>query len=195
MTNPVPPSLDRFGKELDRAAHRELSATSASLRTRFARPRFLAGGSLGIAGIAAAATLALSGAASAPALAVTRDADGSVLVTVSPQTNQPWAEAADQRLASLGITEAIDGIHTAPGPATSSAPVACTPGSGAAAVTPSGALVPAPAVPTGPPIKVAFGKDGTEVIPSGTTGAGTAHLVSCIYYSTTETVGSGNTGG
>ena len=172
----------------------EVSSQRRSRLVAWKRPRILAGSTLALAGVSAALVLALGGtAATAPAFAVTRDSDGSVLVTVNTdQTTQPWAEGADQRLASMGIHEAIDGIQTAPGAATSSGPVSCTPGSGAAEAAPGGGYRPAPGTPSGPPVKVLLGTDGTDVIPAGTTGAGTVHLVSCIYYN--APVGAGNSG-
>jgi hypothetical protein len=166
------------------------------------RPRVLAGGSLTLAGVSAALVLALGGtAATAPAFAVTRESDGSVLVTVNTnKTTQPWAEGADHELAAKGVHEAIDGIETAPGPATSSAPVSCTPGSGYDVRTPGGGFAPAPGTPSGSPVEVLLGTNGTDVFPAGTTGAGTVHLVSCIYYSSAAdpfsagNPGAGNTG-
>ena len=195
MTSPIPPSLERFGDELNRAAHRELSASSRPMRARVPRPRLLAGGTLGLAGLSAALVLALGGtAATAPAFAVTRASDGSVLVTVNTDQTTSWAKGANQKLASMGIHEAIDGINVAPGPATSSRPVSCTPGSGMVEVAPGGGFQPVPATPSGPPVKVLLGKDGTDVVPAGTTGAGTVHLVSCVYYNYSAPVGAGNSG-
>jgi hypothetical protein len=182
--------LEELGDRLERSVAADLRAEqrdagSAGTRTRQVRPRLLAGSTLGLAGVGAALVLILSagGAAAPPALAVARESDGSVLVTVNTdQTTQPWAEGADQKLASMGIHEAIDGIETAPGPATSSAPVSCTPGTGNDHLTPSGRLRAIPGSPSGPPVKVLLGSDGTDLIPAGTTGAGTVHLVSCTYY-------------
>ena len=48
--------------------------------------------------------------------------------------------------------------------------------------------------PAGPPVKVLLGKDGTQVIASGNTGAGTVHLSSCVYYKSVTRGGAGNTG-
>jgi len=160
MTSPIPPSLERFGDELDRAAHRELSTPSAPLRAFTRRPRrFLAGGTLGLAGVSAALVLALSGtAATAPAFAVTRQ-DGSVLVTITQMESVPQANA---KLVSMGIGEYVD-IEFASGTATTSGAVACTPGPGV----------------SGPPVKVLLDTNGTEVIASGNTGAGTWHVGSC----------------
>jgi hypothetical protein len=114
-------------------------------------------------------------------LAVTLQHDGSVLVTVNvSESTQPWVLSADQKLAAMGIDEQIM-VQTAPGAATVSGPVSCTPLGGAN-------------TPAGPPVKVLLGTNGTQVIPSGNTGAGTVHLRSCVYYKSVTQSGSGNTG-
>jgi hypothetical protein len=153
------------------------------------RPRVLAGGSLGIAGIAAVATLAFSGGAAAPAFAVTRQADGGVLVTVSSAQGLP---GADRQLIAMGINEEVN-YSTAPGPATSSAPVACASvaGPGSGYHTPSGYES---AKPSGAPVKLLLGTDNTQVIPSGQTGAGTVHLTTCVYYPAGPGTQLGNSG-
>ena len=90
MTTQIPPSLERFGAELDRAAHRELSGPSERARVRRPRPRLLAGGTLGLAGIGAALVLILSagGAAAPPAFAITTNGDGSLTVNLdTPSTS------------------------------------------------------------------------------------------------------------
>ncbi len=72
------------------------------------RPRVLAGGTLGLAGVAAALTLALTGGT--PAFAVTTNADGTVLVTLNQQTAVPQANA---KLAAMGTPGAAldpDGV-------------------------------------------------------------------------------------
>jgi hypothetical protein len=145
------------------------------------RPRVLAGSTLGLAGVGAALLLALGGSAAPPAFAVTRQHDGSVLVKVNvAETTQPWVLGADRKLAAMGIDEQIM-VGTQPGAATVSGPANCTPLGGAN-------------TPAGPLVKVLLGKDGTGVIPSGNTGAGTVHLSSCVYYKSVTHSGSGNTG-
>jgi hypothetical protein len=165
MTTPIPPSLERFGDELERAAHRQLSTSPAPARARVPRPRLLAGGSLGLAGVTAALVLALGGSTAAPAFAVTRQADGSVLVQldyVSVQ-NLPQVNA---KLAAIGTGEQIS-IAMGPGAAATSGPVACTAAPGA----------------SGPTVKVLVGTNGTEVIgagqSAGNTAEGSFHMVSC----------------
>jgi hypothetical protein len=152
------------------------------------RPRVLAGGSLGIVGIVAA-TLAFTGGAAAPAFAVTRQADGTVLVTAS---SAEGVAGADRQLISMGINEEVN-YSTAPGAATSSAPVACesVAGPGTGYKTASGYE---PAKPSGPPLKLLLGTDNTVVIPSGQTGAGTVHLTSCVYYPVGPGTQVGNSG-
>jgi hypothetical protein len=174
------PDLERLGDALRASttvdlARKEQTARSSGTPRRarlLRRPHALAGSTLGLAGVGAALVLALSagGAAAPAAFAVTREANGSVLVTVNPQdTTQPWVLAADRKLASMGIDEPI-GIEAplALGPATVS-PVSCTPLGGAA-------------TPSGPPVSVLFGTDGTGTIPAGNSGAGTVHLSGCEYY-------------
>jgi hypothetical protein len=134
------------------------------------RPRVLAGSTLGLAGASAALALTL-GASSTPAFAVTTSGDGAVLVTINQTTALPQANA---KLTAMGIHEQIT-IYMASGAASVSGPVTCTP---------------APGV-SGPPVKVLVGTNGTEVINSGNTGAGTWHLGACHL---TGDSGSGNTG-
>jgi hypothetical protein len=186
MTSPIPPSLERFGEELSRAAHRELSTPPGPVRARVGarRPRFLAGGTLGLAGVGAALLLALGGTtATSPAFAVTRQHDGSVLVKVNLDVKEAWVAGAERELASMGIHEQIMPSYQ-PGQAPVSGPVTCTPLGGVN-------------TPSGPPVKVLLGTDGTQMIPSGTTGAGsTIHVSSCVYYKTPIPGGdnTGNTG-
>ena len=142
-----------------------------------ARPRVLAGSTLGLACVGAALVLALSGSAAPPAFAITKEGDGSVLVNINQDTALP---AANHKLTAMGIHEQVT-IYMATGAAAVSGPVTCTP-------APSGSL-------SGPPLKVLVGKDGTEVIApgatAGNTGAGTWHLAACHL---TGDTGSGNTG-
>lgn len=141
-------------------------------RTR--RSRVIAGATLTAAVAATALGMGLTsgGAASAApaspgtervataAYVITKSSDGSVLVKVN-QTQS--IVAADAKLSSMGIHEKI-AVFPKAGPATTPGPVTCTPTDGA---------------PQQPQIKVLLGKNGTEVIPSGNTGAGTWHLGSC----------------
>ena len=143
-----------------------------------ARPRVLAGSTLGLAGVGAALVLALSGSAAPPAFAIARSGDGSVLVNINRLQSLP---AANHKLTAMGIHEQIT-VYMATGAAPVSGSVTCTPAPGASS-------------PSGPPVKVLVGTDGTEVIGSGqsagNTGEGTFHLDHCVV---TGDTGSGNTG-
>jgi len=171
MTTPIPPSLERFGAHLNRAAHRELSTRSGPVRARARRPRLLAGGTLALAGVAAALVIALGGSTAQPAFAVTRASDGSVLVHLNYGSNQNLPQV-NQKLAAMGTHEQI-GIAMATGPAATSGPVTCTPAPGASSTS-------------GPTVKVLVGTNGTEVIAPGESGGNTAegtfHLASCGVY-------------
>jgi hypothetical protein len=159
-------------------AQADRPAPSRASGVRFLRrPRILAGSTLGLAGVGAAIVLALGGtAATTPAFAVTRGNDGSVLVHLNyvQDLNLPQLE---QKLASLGIHEQV-GIQMAPGAASVSGPVTCSPGPGA-----------------NTPVKVLVGANGTETIAAGQSGGNTAegsfHLVHCDVRSDNA---SGNTG-
>jgi hypothetical protein len=142
-----------------------------------ARPRVLAGSTLGLAGIGTALVLALSGSAAPPAFAITTNGDGSVLVNINRLQSLP---AANHKLTAMGIHEQVT-IYMAAGAAAVSGAVTCTPAPGANL--------------SGPQLKVLVGKNGTEVIGSGqtagNTGMGTYHLDHCVV---TGDTGSGNTG-
>jgi hypothetical protein len=144
------------------------------------RPRVLAGGTLGLAGVGTALAIVL-GAASAPAAyAVTTNGNGSVLVTINRESALPQANA---KLAAMGIHEGVT-IYMASGAASVSGPVTCTPAPGANI--------------SGPPLMVLVGKDGTEVISpgqtGGNTGVGTWHLNRCVVTGDAGSGDSGNTG-
>jgi hypothetical protein len=143
-------------------------------RARRPRPRVLAGSTLALAGAGAALGVALTAGASTPAFAVTETGDDSVLVTISQTQALPQANA---KLTAMGIHEQII-IDMASGPAAVSGAVTCAP---------------APGV-SGPQVKVLIGTDGTQVIGSGNTGAGTWHLAACHVTGDTGSGNSGNTG-
>lgn len=152
-----------------------LLAPESSKRPRarvLRRLRVLAASALSLAGAATALVLALGGGT--PAYAVTVSQSGSVLVTLNQTSALPQVEA---RLASMGTNEAVT-IQMASGAATSSGPVPCTRETGA----------------SGPAVEVLVGTDGTEVVPSGNTGAGTWHLASCTVSSASAAPASGNSG-
>jgi hypothetical protein len=152
-------------------------------RARRARPRLLAGSTLGLAGVAAALLLALGGSAAPPAFAITRNGDGSVLVKLNYQQNLNLPQV-NRKLTSMGTHEQIT-IYMATGAAPVSGAVICTPGPGAG--------------PPRTPVKVLVGTNGTEVIGSGqsagNTAEGTFHLARCTVAPDSDTgPGTGNTG-
>jgi hypothetical protein len=143
-----------------------------------ARPRVLAGSTLGLAGVGAALVLVLGGSAAPPAFAITTNGDGSVLVNINRLQALP---DANRKLTAMGIHEQVT-IYMASGAAAVSGPVTCAPAPGANL--------------SGPPLKVLVGKDGTEVFrpgqTAGNTGVGTYHLDHCVV---TGDTGSRNTSG
>jgi hypothetical protein len=132
------------------------------------RPRALAGGTLGLAGIATGLVLALGGtAATAPAaFAITKSNDGSVLVKLSYADNQNLPQI-NAKLAAMGTGEQVT-IYMTSGPASVAGPVTCTPSAGASGAT----------------VRVLSGSNGTEVIApgesAGNTAEGTFHLARCV---------------
>ncbi len=100
MNKDIPPSLARLEGQLERAIGRELKRASALKRSWRARPRVLAGTTIGIAAIATVLALALTAASSPPAFAVTRNHDGTVSVRIMRLSGVAPANA---RLAAIGI--------------------------------------------------------------------------------------------
>jgi hypothetical protein len=172
--------MTKFAENLWRDLARDHGAALAHAdrpepgRARRPRPRLLAGSTLALAGAGTAIALTVTATTSTPAFAVTRNGDGSVLVTISQTEALPQA---NQKLTEMGIHEQIT-IYMASGAAPVSGPVTCTPAPGVSNLP-------------GPPVKVLVGTNGTQVINSGNTGAGTWHLAACHV---TGEDGSGNTG-
>jgi hypothetical protein len=199
MTRPdFDPDLERLGDALrastttDLAREEELARPAVAARGGLAaawarrtlqRPRVFAGGTLGLAGVGAALVLALSagGAAAPPAFAITHKADGSVLVKFNTVTDgqkyHGYLYAVDHTLTTTYQEEI--GVGYAAGPAVVPGPVNCTPARNAFGLPKT-------------PVKVLLGTNGTAVIPSGTTGAGTVHLSGCSLWKNGP--GTGNTG-
>jgi F0F1-type ATP synthase membrane subunit c/vacuolar-type H+-ATPase subunit K len=144
------------------------------------RPRVLAGGTLGLAGIGTALGLVLTAATSAPAYAVTPQSDGSVLVQISVLEA---IGAANAKLAAMGIHEQVT-VWFATGPATVPGPITCS-------------LNPR-ATPSGPLVRVLLGKDGTDEIKAGQSGdntaEGTYHVDHCVASSGADANNTGNSG-
>jgi hypothetical protein len=88
------------------------------------------------------------------------------------------------KLTAMGTHEQIT-IYMAAGAAPVGGPVTCTPATGAVS-------------PSGPPVKVLVGTNGTEVIgqgqSGGNTGEGSFHLDHCVVTSDTGSGNSGNAG-
>jgi hypothetical protein len=198
----VDPDLERLGEALRASTAIELARAEQAARpsvaerrrhpgagfatrARRVRPRLLAGGSLGLAGVGAALMLVLSagGAAAPPAFAITTNNHGAVLVKFNTtNTHRGYLAAVDSMLAAKYQETIL--VDYAPGPAVVAGPVNCAPVS-----------VPAPDAGAKTPVKVLLGEDGTAVIPSGTTGAGTVHLSGCsLYLGAPGTGNSGNAG-
>jgi hypothetical protein len=139
------------------------------------RPRVLAGGTLGLAGIGTALALALTagGAAAPAAFAITTNSEGTLTVNVATPGNGLFA--LNPKLAKYN--EHI-GFTMAQGPATSSGIVSCI-------ASPQGATVAGPAIN----VTVGPGDSNTETIASGNTGAGTWHVASCQRYNGAVTQG------
>jgi hypothetical protein len=137
MNGQLPTSLTRFGDELERAIRRELNeradtrAVSGREMTRSTprRSRVLAGLSVALAGLAAAAVLAIAGSSSTPpAYAVTRSGPGLITITLR---QIDALGSLDAKLAAIGsrirVVPVIHGCtapvrsvsndHVLPGPA------------------------------------------------------------------------------
>ena len=180
------PDLQRLGEalhasttvELAREGRADAPVATRARRTR-RRPRVLAGGTLGLAGVGAALVLALGGS-TAPAFAVTKTADGSVLVKLSYNANQNLPQV-NARLAAMGLHEGVT-IYMASGGAPVSGPVNCAQGPGA-----------------NTPVRVLVGTNGTETIAAGQSAGNTAegsfHLARCVVTGDNDSGTSGNTGG
>jgi hypothetical protein len=191
------PDLERLGEALRVStaidlAHEEQAARPAptgraprvaSVRGRWTglRRRWLAGATLGLAGVGAALVLILGGATGTPpAFAVTLQPDGSVLVTVNIDQSTSWVRPADRKLAAMGIDEQILLSYENGAPPVNGV-VNCTPLRGANA-------------PSGPPVKVLFSHQSTPVSSAGNTGAGNTRVSGCAYFKTPGEGDTGNTG-
>jgi len=175
-------TIDLAREEQTAHAQRPEAPRASVLR----RPRALAGGSLGLAGVGAVVLLALGGtAATAPAYAITQKADGTVLVKINIFGHNTLL-AADRKLVDTYHETVL--INFAPGQASNTAPIDCAPTADAGA--------PGAPMPPGPRVKLLVGTDNTFVVPSGNTGPGTYHLVSCNTYVSypNGSTGSGNSG-
>jgi hypothetical protein len=194
MTDQLPPSLQRFGAAYDAAVRAELTPTLAHAdrpkpgradgARLLRRPRVLAGGTLGLAGVGAVLVIALSagGATAPPAFAITTHSDGSVLVQLNRRED---IAQANQKLIKMGTHEQIT-LYLQPGPAVTSGPVSCTAAPGAGAPN--------------PPVQVLVGTGGSSSgQTAGNTGEGGSLNLACVVgpdsYSGPDPGSTGNTGG
>ncbi len=102
MNDKLPASLNRFAAELEQAIRRELTPRRDRRigRVLRARPRVLAGTTVGGAVSGAVVALVLSAAGSSPAFAVSRNHDGSYSVTLKALGAIP---AVNRKLSELGV--------------------------------------------------------------------------------------------
>lgn len=138
---------------------------------RWSRPPVLAGGTLALAGVAAALTLVLNAAAGPPAFAVTRRHDGSVLVRINERSG---IAGANRELAALGVHERVMAVSD-----DQALPPGCVapgPGSDGRSLV----IVGLPKVSTGPVSTPPLGSTGTVTGQAGGPGVGTTwHVVAC----------------
>jgi len=126
-----------------------------SARRWMTRPRIIAGGSLGLVGVAAGLVFAFSGSTAPPAFAITRNADGSVLVHLYRLGR---GHAATLELNTEGIPGYLNyGVWHGPAP---------VPGPFKCDTTPWD---------QGKQIEILLGRDGTWVAPDGRAW----HVVDC----------------
>jgi hypothetical protein len=181
------PDLARLGEALQASTTIDLARQERAARPDRRprrRSRIFAGGTLGLVGIGVALVLVLSagGATAPPAFAITHNADGTVLVKFNTVTDahHGYLYAVNHMLVQRYHEEIL--VDYAPGPATTPGAVSCTPTRDADAGLPK------------TPVDVLLGANGTAVIPSGTTGAGTVHLADCSLYIVVPSSSAGNTG-
>ena len=131
--------------------------SARSARRWRARSRVVAGGSLGLAGVAAGLVLAFSGSTAPPAFAITKNGDGSLLVHLYHVSAVP---AAEQQINAMDIHGTLI-VGIARGPATVPGPFKCS------------------TADQGQQMVMLLGSDGTDVVPAGVRGAGPWHLAQC----------------
>ncbi len=122
---------ERLWRDLEREHGSDLAHMSrpAGGRARYARPRLLAGTTLGLAGVGTAIVLFLSAASSPAAFAVTGNSDGTVSVVLRKIAG---IKGANEKLAALGVrakfVQVLPGCHAPLPPATLSADLKKAPG-------------------------------------------------------------------
>jgi hypothetical protein len=159
------------------------------------RPRIVAGGSLGLVGVAACLVLAFSGSTAPPAFAISRNGDGSLLVHLYHVSAVPAAEQQINAMDSFrdvhasivpaaratSIQQGTLTIATLRGPAPVPGPIKCS------------------TEDQGQQVEMLLGSNGTDVVPAGVRGAGSWHLAFCSItpprpMSNTDTTTSSTTG-
>jgi hypothetical protein len=183
--------LHEHGDDLARVEPPRASQTPRTVPGR----RVFAGGTLGVAAVAAGLLLALGGSTAPPAFAITTNSDGTVVVQLA---NVEAIPAAENKLAAMGIDEWFED-EIAPGAATVAGPVDCTiPNAAQARSIRDATHRSASGLTTTPAVKLLLGTNGTSTVPAGNTGAGPWHLVGCYLYAGsfpgTGNTGTGNTG-
>lgn len=124
MTDQIPLSLQRFGVAFEQAAHRELCA--AARRSRRRTFRLAVAGTATLAAIAATVVLVLGATTGAtPAYALTRNADGSITVSLDNLTT--GISQLNARLHQMGINYTV--IPITQNCATSTPVLSAAPGS------------------------------------------------------------------
>jgi hypothetical protein len=131
--------------------------SARSARRWMARPRIVAGGSLGLAGVATGLVLAFNGSTATPAFAITTSGDGSLLVHVYHVSAM---KAAVQQLDATHLQGMLD-VAIQRGPATVPGPLKCS------------------TEDQGQQVEMLLGSNGTDVVPAGVRGAGAWHLAQC----------------
>jgi hypothetical protein len=129
MTDQIPPSLTRFGREFEKASRRELA--SASRRARHRRLRLAAASTTALAVIIATVALVLGATtATAPAYALTQNSGG---VTISLNDLTTGIPALNARLKQMGINYTV--IPVTPSCSTSTPVLGAAPGSLSESIT------------------------------------------------------------
>jgi hypothetical protein len=159
---PVTDHAARFAQTIAEPGDPRLTSSATiesarSARRWKARPRIVAGGSLGLAAVAAGLVLSFSGSTAPPAFAITKNGDGSVLVHLYHVSAVP---AVEQQLNAMGFQGMLD-IGILRGPATIPGPIKCS------------------TEDQGQQVEMLLGSDGTDVVPAGVRGAGPWHLAQC----------------
>ena len=103
MTHQLPPSLIRFGVELERAARREFESAPVRNRRTF---RAVAVSTVALAVAATAITLVIGATTGTPrAYALTQNSDGTITVTLNDLTT--GIPQLNARFAQMGIDETV----------------------------------------------------------------------------------------